>query len=190
MAAGAPRVTLVENDAELFGISALQRANLKADRTAADIAEQGFVTLVHSVETLRAMHALAPSVIAKAGEEVVGYALTMPVEARALVPSLEPMFEALARASWRGAPFTQQRYYVMGQICVARAFRGSGLFAALYAEHDTRYASRFDCMVTVVSPSNARSLRAHAKVGFEALVRYGDAGEEWVIVVRPFAAAR
>jgi RimJ/RimL family protein N-acetyltransferase len=43
--------------------------------------------------------------------------------------------------------------------------------------------------VAQVATANARSLRAHAKVGFEPLARYGHVNEEWVIVARPLARA-
>jgi GNAT superfamily N-acetyltransferase len=186
------RVGLAENRADLCGILELQRANLRSTLSPTDISEQGFVTLVHTLEVLSAMHDLLPSVVAKSGDEVVGYALTMPVEARSLVPPLDPMFVELERAAWRGAPFTHRRFYVIGQVCVARAFRGTGVFGALYAEHDARYGERFDCMVTEVASSNPRSLRTHAKVGFEPILHYEHAGDDWVVVARalPHLAAR
>jgi L-amino acid N-acyltransferase YncA len=178
------QVGLAGNDADLEGILALQRANLKRTLSPAESAEQGFVTLVHTLDMLRDMHALAPSVVAKSGGAVVGYALTTVPEARHCVPALLPMFDEIERVTWRGAPLAGQRFYVLGQICVARPFRSTGLFAALYAEHDARYGERFDCFVTVISPANTRSLRAHAKVGFETVSRYAHDGNEWVLVAR------
>ncbi len=174
--------------ADLPAILALQRANLKSSLTPADIREQGFVTLVHSLDELERMHELAPSVVAEVEDEVVGYALTMLLEARPLVPALEPMFAALAGARFRGRPLATLRFYVMGQICVARAERGSGVFSALYAGHDALYGDRFDCIVTEVSAQNARSLRAHEKVGFERSVSYTDGGDEWLVLARALTA--
>lgn len=181
------RVTLAA-PTDLPGILALQRANLKSALSPADIREQGFVTLVHSLDVLQRMHELAPSVVAKLGDEVVGYALTMLLEACSLVPALDPMFAALTGARFRGQPLQDTRFYLMGQICVARAQRGSGLFSALYHEHDARYGDRFDCIVTEVSAANARSLRAHDKVGFERSVTYTDDGDEWVVLARALKA--
>ena len=47
-----------------------------------------------------------------------------------------------------------------------------------------RYGSRFDLVVTEVAARNTRSLRAHARVGFEPLHVYPDAttGEEWHVI--------
>ena len=183
------RITLA-TPADLPAILALQRANLKSALTPDDIREQGFVTLVHSQDMLERMHALGPSVVAKLGDEVVGYALTMLLEARPLVPALEPMFTALTGARFRGRALDAMRFYVMGQVCVARAQRGSGVFSALYAGHDAHYGDTFDCIVTEVSAVNTRSLRAHAKVGFERSVSYTDDGDEWLVLARALNAPR
>jgi hypothetical protein len=181
------RITLASR-ADLCGITALQRANLKSALSPAESREQGFVTLVHSLDALERMHELAPSVVAKIGEEVVGYALTMLLSARPLVPGLEPMFAALGGARFRDQPLEKMRFYVMGQVCVARGQRGSGVFSALYAGHDAHYGDRFDCIVTEVSATNARSLRAHGKVGFERSVSYGHDAGEWIVLTRALNA--
>jgi len=89
------------------------------------------------------------------------------------------MFERLdANAEVKG-----RRYYVMGQICVAKAYRGQGVFDRLYAAHREHLRHRFDACVTEISVRNPRSLRAHARVGFEELERYRDAADEWVVVI-------
>jgi len=171
------RVGLAESDRDLEGILALQRA-LRAPTP------DGFVTVRHTLEVLRAMHALAPSVVARddAGE-VVGYALVMPRETRALVPILEPMFakvEELPPPALSAAP--DPRWYVMGQIAVAPAWRGTGVFDAMYAEHRARYQDRFDAVVTEVATRNPRSLRAHERVGFRTLLTYRDETDEWALI--------
>ena len=44
------------------------------------------------------------------------------------------------------------------------------------------YAERFELLVTEISTRNQRSLRAHARVGFEPVHRYRDDVDEWEIV--------
>jgi len=175
-------VGTVREPAELAQILELQRANLAAHLSADEAQAQGFVTAVHSLEVLQRMHELAPSIVAQAGSELAGYALSMRVEARSQVPILEPMFELLETLTFRGRPLRDTRYYVMGQVCVARAFRGQGVFDALYRGHREHYQERFELLVTEVSTRNGRSLRAHARVGFEPLYRYRDNVDEWVIL--------
>jgi L-amino acid N-acyltransferase YncA len=171
------RVGLVESDRDLEGILALQRASRAPTR-------DGFVTVEHTLEVLRAMHALAPSVVARDERgDVVGYALAMPREARPWVPIIESMFAMIeglpptALSATAGA-----RWYVMGQVAVAASHRGTGVFDALYAEHRARYRARFDVLVTEVSTRNTRSMRAHERVGFRTVVTYRDATDEWALI--------
>ncbi|HVZ32297.1 MAG TPA: GNAT family N-acetyltransferase [Polyangiaceae bacterium] len=175
-------IGLVSRPEQLTGILDLQRENLEPALSRADAASQGFVTVVHSRHVLERLHALAPSVIACAGPRVVGYALVMLREARHDVPLLEPLFQLLEGVHFRGVPLAQRRYYLMGQVCVAREYRGRGVFDALYAAHRQHYAEQFDCSVTEVATRNLRSLRAHARVGFETIERYRDAQEEWAVL--------
>src|SRR5687767_14492964 len=113
----------VRSEEELREILELQRANLAVGLGADEIASQGFVTVVHTLEILRAMHALEPSIVARDGGRVVGYALVMPDQTRALLPILERLFVRLDSMP----ELASLRFYVMGQICVARSHRGQGV---------------------------------------------------------------
>jgi ribosomal protein S18 acetylase RimI-like enzyme len=185
MTSSPPRTCLVTRREELEQILQLQAANLRDHVSPEQAAREGFLTVAHTLDVLERMHALAPSVIAKEGDTLAGYALVMPVEARAFVPLLEPMFQLFETLSWRGRPLNDYRYYVMGQICVADAFRGRGVFDALYREHQASYGARYDCTVTEVATRNTRSMRAHERVGFEVLKTYRDATDEWAVVALP-----
>jgi GNAT superfamily N-acetyltransferase len=175
-------VGTVREPAELEQILDLQRANLAANIGADEASAQGFVTAVHDLETLQRMHALAPSIVARGVNGLAGYALSMCIEARAWVPILEPMFQLFETLSWRERPLLEARCYVMGQVCVAKPFRGQGVFDALYQGHRDHYLDRFELLVTEVSVRNPRSLRAHERVGFKPLHRYRDSVDDWVIL--------
>lgn len=168
----------VRSDSDFMEILELQRANLAASLSPEEIASQGFVTVVHSAEILRAMHALSPSIVAREGGRVVAYALVMPVETKALLPILAPMFARLETMT----ALAGVRFYVMGQICVAKSQRGRGIVDALYHSHRQHLGGRFDAVVTEIATRNTRSMRAHARVGFETLETYRDATDEWAIV--------
>jgi ribosomal protein S18 acetylase RimI-like enzyme len=168
----------VAGDAELGEILALQRRNLARNLDEREMADNGFVTVEHTLEVLRRMHAIAPSIVAKDGAELAGYALVMPLECRSFIAVLEPMFQRLEALG-----ILRQRCYVMGQICVAKPYRGRGVFDLLYRAHRDHLRSRFDSVVTEVSVRNGRSLRAHQRIGFEELERYRDATDEWVLLI-------
>jgi ribosomal protein S18 acetylase RimI-like enzyme len=176
---------LVTRPEELRQILQLQAENLRDHVSPERAAREGFLTVAHTLDVLERMHALAPSVIAKDGDTLAGYALVMPVEARPFVPILDPMFQLFGTLSWRGRSLNDYRYYVMGQICVAEAWRGQGVFDALYRQHRESYGTRYDCTVTEVATRNTRSMRAHARAGFEVLKTYRDATDEWAVVALP-----
>lgn len=177
------RAAAVRDRAELEQILALQRKNLKPALSEDERRAQGFVTLQHDLAALEQMHALAPSVIVRDDREVVAYALMMPRECRALMPVLEPMFQLLDRLDYGGRPLRDQRFYVMGQICVDKAHRGRGLVELLYHQHRELYQSRFDFMVTEVSVHNHRSMRAHERIGFQTIHTHRDATDDWAVVL-------
>ena len=176
------KASLVKSPDELLQILTLQKQNLKDRVSQSEKNEQGFVTLEHTLPILEKMHAVAPSVIIKENDKVVAYALTELPECRHLVPELDPMFELLNRLTWNDKPLESFRYYVMGQICVAKEFRGKGLFGALYLHHREVYQSRFDLFITQISLSNPRSIRAHEKVGFKTIHRHRDHKDDWLVV--------
>jgi RimJ/RimL family protein N-acetyltransferase len=126
-------------------------------------------------------------VVARREGQVVGYALSMDLACGPLVPALEVMFATFERLRFDDRPLTSYRFYVMGQVCVAREVRGAGVFDALYAGHRRWFADRFELLVTDVASRNHRSRRAHARVGFVDLHRYRDADDDWVTVALPLA---
>ena len=173
---------LVNTTEELQQILRLQQENLIANIDDSEIRSQGFVTLHHELQSLQQMHQLAPSVIIKDNGIVVAYALTMLKECRNLIPDLKPMFALLNKLSWKNKPLNSYRFYVLGQVCVAKAYRGQGLFERLYEHHKKIYQSQFDLFVTEISVRNHRSLRAHEKVGFKTIHSHRDNLDEWVVV--------
>jgi ribosomal protein S18 acetylase RimI-like enzyme len=178
--------TTVSHADEVRQILDLQRANHPSSLTPDVIASQGFVTVRHDPDVLQRMNETAPAIIAKDGDRVVGYALVMPREFAADVPILLPLFEMLDTLSWNGVQLRDQpRWFVMGQICIAEGYRGRGIFDGLYRAMAEAYRDRYDFTVTEVAARNTRSLRAHARAGFQLLHVYQDAnaGEEWHVIV-------
>lgn len=164
----------------LPAILRLQRENLPEALSPEEKAQQGFVSVRHTLELLQQMHALAPSLVAVSDGELAGYALTMPVECRRLVPMLDPMFASFERA------LAGKRFYVMGQVCVAKPFRGQGVFDALYRGHAREYGAKYDCIATEIALGNTRSIRAHQRIGFVEVARQRDFAGEWSLVAWDF----
>ena len=175
--------TIVNNVSELQQILHLQQQNLSHNIPEEEVRSQGFVTFQHDLEILQQFHQLAPSVIVKDDDKVVAYALTVVNEARHIFPPMESLFVLLERLQWKNKPFNNYRYYEMGQICVAKHYRGKGVFGMLYQQHKRSYSYLYDLLVTKISTKNHRSLKAHEKVGFETIVVQKDELDEWSVVV-------
>ncbi len=128
------------------------------------------------------MNAIAPHLIAKDGERVVGYILAMTKASKALVPVLVPMFNQFDSLDFRGQPVSDFNYLVIGQICVDKSNRGQGLFDRMYAAYSEMFSTRFDFAITEIAVSNVRSIKAHQRVGFEVIHEFSDDTEDWAIV--------
>ena len=177
------KLTTVATTEELEQILVLQQCNLLQNIDETEMQTQGFVTMIHDLNVLQQMHNLAPSVIAKDNDKVVGYALVMLKECRDLFPPLEPMFKNFDSLEYRFRPLNDYRFYVMGQVCIDKKYRRTGLFDQLYQKHKEVYSGQYDFIMTEVSTRNLRSLRAHERVGFETLNTHRDELDEWAVIL-------
>ena len=174
--------SLTKTKEDLQQILRLQKENLKQSIDEAEMRSQGFVTIHHDPDTISQMHKLAPSVVIKDNNEVVAYALTMLRECRQLIPDLETMFALFDKLNWRGKPLNDYSFYVMGQVCIHKDYRGKGLFEQLYFHHKKIYSSKFELFLTEIATRNHRSLKAHKKVGFKTIHIHQDNLDEWAVV--------
>jgi hypothetical protein len=167
--------------ADFDGILALQRQYHVTTVAKEQHGTQGFVFARHSRALLERFASELPQVIARAGDDIVGYTLAMPVSLRDALPELVPMFDQFDRMAYRGRPLRDQRYMAGGQVCVAEAARGHGLIGRLYAECGRRLPPEYELCVTEISERNQVSIRAHLRCGFEIIGTY-DGAEPWVVV--------
>jgi L-amino acid N-acyltransferase YncA len=169
-------------DLHLQQILELQKMNLRSALSASEIEEQGFVTLQYTFEQLEKMHRVTPHLAVLSEDKVAGYALAMPRQYGHYFPELETMFETIDAEILNKMPEMEKDYLVMGQICIAKEFRGMGLFQQLYDVYLKRYMPLYGMVVTEISTMNKRSMRAHKKVGFVEVATHTDSeGITWVI---------
>lgn len=178
-------ITTVASDRDVHGILALQQRNLKKNLPPEVIASQGFVTLEHTFDVLRRMNDAEPSIIAKDGDTVVGYALSMLPAFKDDFPLLEGLFIAIDEIDYDGRRLSAYNYMVVGQLCVGEGYRGQGLVDRMYAHYRHCLSDRYDLALTDVSSANPRSIKAHLKVGFQVVKTFFDphAQENWEVVV-------
>jgi len=166
-----------ETHKELRQILELQRTNIPTSISEEEKKKEGFVTVHHTFEILKAMNGKCAHVIAKYNNQVVGYALCMLKEFKEDIEVLQPMFKKIDDYINKG-----ETYIVMGQICIDKAFRKLGIFRGLYQYMKQQLQSDFSMIVTEVDAANTRSLNAHYAVGFRLLHSYNSKGQDWALI--------
>ena len=168
---------------ELTQVHELNRQNLKENLPAEEQQKQGFVTWLYPVSLLQQINNLAPAILVKEDEKVVGYALVTPIEAASFHADLKALINKLATIDYKNKPLTSYSYYIMGQVCIDKAYRGKGIFNMLFTKHKELYRSKYQLLITEISPHNYRSQKAHEKIGFTTIHTYSDALGDWNVVV-------
>jgi len=176
--------TTAKTDNDVRQIIELQKSNLPQNLTKEQKNSQGFVTVVHSYETLKKMNDAEASIIAKDDEKVIGYLLAMTNEAKSDFPVLIPMFKAFDEVVYNGKKISSFNYIVVGQVCIADGYRGKGILDDCYNAYKNHFRNKYDFAITEIHKTNLRSIKAHARIGFELAHRYKDPnGDEWEIVI-------
>lgn len=168
------------NSEELTQILNIQRRNLPASLSDEEKDNEGFVTVSHNQELLSSMNETCAHIIAKSGNDVVGYALCMHPDFADRIPVLRPMFRKIEKLTdWDG------NYIVMGQVCIDKPYRKKGIFRGLYEFMSLELQSNYSCIITEVDSRNQRSLHAHYSLGFKDLQVYRSGNRLWHIIRWP-----
>lgn len=175
--------TRSHSNADLKGILILQDKNLKKSLEEEEINSQGFVTVVHDLKLLHEMNQMEKHVVAKSDDQVIGYALVMLRSFKDRIPILQATFKTIDTLSYKGMELIDSRYFLMGQVCVGKPFRGQGVFSGLYQHMKKVMQSEFQYVITEIALENKRSMRAHEKVGFVVILTYTHNNAEWAIVL-------
>lgn len=167
-----------ETVGELEQILDLQQRNLIKNISQEEKEKEGFVTVEHSLDVLKAMNDMCGHFIAVDEQEVVGYALCMHPKFADAIEVRRPMFHEIEKALG-----SKVNYMVMGQICVAKSHRRQGVFRKLYQTMKEKLPKGFDQIITEVDGKNKKSLAAHKAVGFKPLTIYQSGEREWCVLI-------
>jgi predicted GNAT family N-acyltransferase len=175
--------TIADAKEDLGGILRLQKKNFKDYLSEQEMREEGSLSLKHELPELEEICGNYRHIIAKDNDKVIGYALVMLKEFKDSVPVLVPMFHQIDQLEFRGRFLEDTSYFVMGQICIDKNYRGRGIFKGLYYKLKETLSDRFEITVTEVATRNLRSMQAHYAVGFKSLLEYvSPENEEWALV--------
>ncbi|KAJ3320116.1 hypothetical protein HDV06_005681 [Boothiomyces sp. JEL0866] len=151
------------NDHHLQQIIDLSTLNNKKNLSL-DQQSDGFTTAEYSLEFLQRLHIITPAIVALDVDRVVGYVLVVPKELAGGHPLLLDFVSQIQNSDYRD--FSTINYIVVGQLCVAKDYRGKGLVQKLYSHLECAYQS-FDSAITDVDQRNSRSKKAHYKSGWK-----------------------
>lgn len=182
-------VTRVSSLNDIMGIRDLQALNLRQNITPEEAFEQGFLTAAYTIDYLKEMNSIAPSIIAKDGNKVIGYALVATKDIRKGHDLIEGLFDAIDECVYKGRSLRDVNYVVVGQLCVAKEYRGQNLVQKLYGHFRDCLSTEFTYLVTDVAQANIRSLKAHKKRGFQVINELIYGGFGWDIVLWDWNAA-
>ncbi len=174
---------LAHRPKDLLDILQLQSVNLPQSISQSEALEQGFVTIKHHLDLLQKMNTPYPHIVARDKNKVIGFTLVMLKSFKKDIPILIPMIDMINQISYHGVRLKNVRYFIMGQVCIEKKYRGQGIFEKLYDKMKNSMKSDFDYIITEVAYRNKRSLRAHTKIGFQNIKEYHSKGEHWVILL-------
>ena len=174
--------TEVTTDDEILQIHKMNQLYLRSNLSQQVQEEEGFVSWLYPVSLLQQMDNIAPSIIVKDDDKVIGYALVTPIEVSSFHSDLQAMIDNLETIDYKSKPLSSYSYYVMGQVCIDKEYRGKGIFSMLFQKHKEIYSDQYELLVTEISTKNLRSQKAHEKVGFTTIYTYTDAVDEWNVV--------
>lgn len=163
---------------ELKQILELQRANNAASISEKEKQNEGFVTVQHTFEILKAMNDKCAHIIATHNNRVVGYTLSMVKEFKNTIDVLKPMFQEIEKNINEDTS-----YITMGQVCIDKAVRKQGIFRGLYEFMKLELNKKYDVIITEVDAENTRSLNAHKAIGFETLKTYSSNNQNWELII-------
>jgi hypothetical protein len=176
--------TTADTEKDLRGILSLQRVNLPGLLSPDEIRSQGFVTVSHSFEDLKKLNEIEKHIVAKDEDKVIAYLLAMTARSKNSIPILFPMFEIFDKVLFRAKLISHYNYIVVGQVCVAKDYRGKGILNEAYNQYKVQFGHKYDFAITEIAITNPRSIKAHKKIGFNEIHKYKDPNEiEWVIVL-------
>ncbi len=171
-----------KSSSDLNQILELQKANLKSSISLEEYQKEGFVTLEHDFVLLEELNDPYPHIVAMNEKEIIGYALVTTPEKISSIPLLQSTIEELKGVKYHQNNVLSLKYFIMGQVCIDKSYRGQGIFQGLYQKMKDEMKSDFDIIITEIATNNKRSMRAHEKVGFEILKIHNDIDADWAIV--------
>lgn len=177
-------ITRVSTIDDIHGILNLHRLNWKGNISREEAVKEGFVSAEYDFDLLSKINSICPSIIAVDDTKtVIGYALVVTREFYGYHELLDDLFRSVDTLSFNGDMLNRTNYVIVGQLCVAKPFRGQGIVQMMYNFYKDELRNEYKYCITDIASNNPRSLKAHLKSGFQVIDTKGYDGLTWDIVL-------
>ena len=135
--------------------------------------QDGFISVRFTMETLNEMTDNGITVVAVADDITAGVlsAQSCDYNLRS-IPLAAKLIEACHGLTFQNEDIELDRAIICGPVCVAKDFRGQGIFEKMYDVFKVEARDSYDLGLTLIARTNPRSLRAHEKIGYKNLISF------------------
>jgi len=194
-------------EADFEKIFALEDENLVSKLSLAEQKQDGFLSGSFSVEQLANFNAdseLGIIICAEADPEadaetdaeirldtdaekndkLMGFLVTSRPEANPKASLPGAMVARFPNIRFEGHSLDSFKALIGGPVCVAKEYRGKGVFEELYRALPAIVDHSYELAVVLVSTNNPRSIHAHEKVGMETIDKFEFGGRDFLTLAK------
>jgi hypothetical protein len=151
----------------------MHKENLNTVLTDQEKASGGFLSVPLRAEDFQAMNQEIAVVVASCGKEVVAYHCASSCQYYQSVPLCACMMDRFPHVLYDGKPLVQYTCFVVGPMCIAKNYRGKGIYLQLWQELAKHIPAGLEMGVGPASEANPRALHAHTqKAGMLVVDRF------------------
>ena len=136
--------------------------------------KDGFITADFTPDQMEALITQEDGCfVAKDQGRIVAFALSASWGFWSAWPIFQKMIEDLPSLTYQGYQLSIENSYQYGPVCVARDYRGTGVFQDLFAFALQQMSTRYPVMLSFINTINERSYAAHiTKLGLDVIQQF------------------
>jgi hypothetical protein len=178
------RYSTLNNSKDLDAIIELQKSNL-ADFLPQEQLSEGCLFMSYTPEQLQAFNQYTPGVIVKDDNVLVAYLLAIPANAKQVLPEFSKILNLFIENNYEDVEnLNENNCLLIGQVCIRKDYRGLGILEECYSIYQKMFVNKYQFAIAATAKVNARSIKAHQRLGFKQLSDYTDAtGKEFTLLI-------
>ena len=149
-----------------------------------DQKSDGFLSGSFTAEQLRLMAQNVAIVVARNGNDLIGFVCASTAEFNSQRPLVAAMIARFPEIVIEKQRLDELKSFIAGPVCVDKNYRGQGVFEGLYETLFRDAPVQYQAVLALVSTVNPRSVRAHEKVGMKVVDSFNFDGRGFLIIAR------